>query len=235
MRAAGLVVSRLCVLLTRHRQACIVVGRDSDRDLLEGVPPATPGYLGWDLVADPMCGIGTTVIEAIHLGRDSIGVEYESRWAGIAADGIALAGSQGATGHGEVICGDARQLPRLAPERARGHVALVVTSPPYGPGVHGDVRAVPGRVAKYDNTYGSDTANLARQDLAGLLDGFTGILAGCARLLRPGGIAVVTAGPGASTASWSTSPALWSKPAAPRAWFRWSGASPCWPGYAAGS
>jgi AAA domain len=39
---------RLCVLLTRHRQACIVVGRDSDRTLLEGVPPATPGFLGWD-------------------------------------------------------------------------------------------------------------------------------------------------------------------------------------------
>jgi hypothetical protein len=39
---------RLCVLLTRHRQACIVVGRDTDRTLLEGVPPATPGYLGWD-------------------------------------------------------------------------------------------------------------------------------------------------------------------------------------------
>lgn len=39
---------RLCVLLTRHRQACIVVGRDTDRGLLEGIPPATPGYLGWD-------------------------------------------------------------------------------------------------------------------------------------------------------------------------------------------
>jgi hypothetical protein len=39
---------RLCVLLTRHRQACIVVGRDTDRALLAGIPPATPGYLGWD-------------------------------------------------------------------------------------------------------------------------------------------------------------------------------------------
>jgi hypothetical protein len=39
---------RLCVLLTRHRHACIVVGRDSDHALLDGVPPATPGYLGWD-------------------------------------------------------------------------------------------------------------------------------------------------------------------------------------------
>lgn len=39
---------RLCVLLTRHRQACIVVGRASDRLLVDGLPPATPAYLGWD-------------------------------------------------------------------------------------------------------------------------------------------------------------------------------------------
>jgi modification methylase len=32
-----------------------------------------------DLVADPMCGIGATLVEAIHLGRDAIGVEYEPR------------------------------------------------------------------------------------------------------------------------------------------------------------
>ncbi|MGH3636298.1 MAG: hypothetical protein ACRDTS_19875 [Mycobacterium sp.] len=57
-------------------------------------------------------GIGTTVIEAIHLGRDAIGVEYEPRWAVIAADGIALARRHGAAGHGEVICGDARSASR---------------------------------------------------------------------------------------------------------------------------
>lgn len=39
---------RLCVLLTRHRQGCVVVGRETDRTLLDGIPPATPGYLGWD-------------------------------------------------------------------------------------------------------------------------------------------------------------------------------------------
>lgn len=39
---------RLCVLLTRHRHACVVVGRAADRTLLEGVPPKTPAYLGWD-------------------------------------------------------------------------------------------------------------------------------------------------------------------------------------------
>jgi DNA methylase len=34
-----------------------------------------------DLVADPMCGIGTTLIEAVHVGRHGVGVEYEPRWA----------------------------------------------------------------------------------------------------------------------------------------------------------
>jgi hypothetical protein len=40
---------RLCVLLTRHRQACVVVGRAGDRELVEDqVPPPTAAYLGWD-------------------------------------------------------------------------------------------------------------------------------------------------------------------------------------------
>jgi hypothetical protein len=44
---------RLCVLLTRHRQACIVVGRAGDPGLLEDqVPPPTAAYLGCD--ADPV-------------------------------------------------------------------------------------------------------------------------------------------------------------------------------------
>jgi len=175
------------------------------------------------------------VIEAIHLGRDAIGVEYERRWAAIAADGIALARSQGATGHGEVINDDARQLPGLAPARARGRVALVVTSPPYGPSVHGHVRALPGRVAKFDNTYSADRANLARQDLSGLLDGFTRILAAARSCCAPAASPWSRPGPGASTASWSTFPAPSSKLAAPRAWFRWSGGSRCSPGSAAGS
>jgi len=39
---------RLCVMLTRHRHACIVVGRAGDRELVQGIPPATPAYVGWD-------------------------------------------------------------------------------------------------------------------------------------------------------------------------------------------
>ena len=92
-----------------------------------------------DLVADPMCGIGTTLVEAVHLGRDGLGIEYEDRWAAIAAANVAHARRQGATGTAEVIRGDARQLPALLPPGTAGRAALVVTSPPYGPSVHGQV------------------------------------------------------------------------------------------------
>ena len=37
---------RLCVMLTRHRHGCIVVGRASDHTLLDGFAPSTPAYLG---------------------------------------------------------------------------------------------------------------------------------------------------------------------------------------------
>jgi tRNA G10 N-methylase Trm11 len=47
-------------------------------------------------VCDPMAGIATTVVEAMHLGRHGIGVEYEPRWARLAAGNIHLADSQGA-------------------------------------------------------------------------------------------------------------------------------------------
>jgi hypothetical protein len=48
-----------------------------------------------DLVFDPMCGIGTTLVEAVHAGRDAIGVEYESRWSDIADANLALAHTTG--------------------------------------------------------------------------------------------------------------------------------------------
>ena len=124
-----------------------------------------------------MCGIGTTLVEAIHLGRDGLGVEFEDRWATIAAANIAHARRNGATGSAEVIRGDARQLPALLPPGMAGRAALVVTSPPYGPSVHGQVRAEQrhggGGVEKYDNRYSHDPANLAHHGLDDMLAGFT--------------------------------------------------------------
>jgi hypothetical protein len=124
-----------------------------------------------DLVLDPMAGIGSTLVEAVHLGRDAIGVEYEPPWAELARANLRHATSQGATGHGEVVCGDARHLPAVVDPAAVGLVALVVTSPPYGASLHGRVTARPGQgIAKSHNRYSTDPANLAHVGLGGLLD-----------------------------------------------------------------
>ena len=63
---------RLCVLMTRHRQACIVVGRASDRALVKGLPPTTPAYLGWD--PDPVLD-GWAVHQAVFRALEPVRVE----------------------------------------------------------------------------------------------------------------------------------------------------------------
>jgi tRNA G10 N-methylase Trm11 len=151
-----------------------------------------------DVVLDPMAGIGTTMVEAMHLDRHGIGVEYETRWAALAAVNIAVAMKNGATGTGQVYTGDSRRLLSLLPPQIRGTVALVVTSPPYGPSTHG--RAVtPGRgrgkVRRIYDTYGTDLRNLAYRDHDTLAEGFTDILSGCRTVLRPGGHVAITARP----------------------------------------
>jgi hypothetical protein len=150
-------------------------------------------------VADPMCGIGTTLTEAVHTGRNAIGVEYEPRWAAIAAAGLGHARRQGAGGHGEVLRADARHLAALIPPRLHGQIALVLTSPPYGSSLHGHMRSSrdsgqPG-ITKTNHRYSQDRRNLAHRDLGALLEGFTEILAGCAVLLRPGGTLAITTRP----------------------------------------
>ncbi len=149
-----------------------------------------------DFVLDPMCGIGTTLVEAVHLGRDAVGVEYEPRWAELASSNLAHAKANGASGHGEIHIGDGRHVSSLVDPALQGLVALVVTSPPYGPSVHGHVRARPGRgVTKYDCAYSSDPANLAAVGLDELLRAVHNILVGCARLLRPRGLVAMTVRP----------------------------------------
>jgi modification methylase len=149
-----------------------------------------------DLILDPMCGIGTTLIEAMHLDRTAIGVELEPRWAALASANTAHAGRHGATGTATVITGDARQLPNLIDPPLAGKVALVLTSPPYGRSLHGQVTARPGRgVAKFDDAYSTDPTNLGRVSQSTLLDALQEVLVGCQQLLGAGGLLVLTARP----------------------------------------
>ncbi|HTZ44872.1 MAG TPA: DNA methyltransferase [Jatrophihabitans sp.] len=149
-----------------------------------------------DLVLDPMCGIGTTLVEATHLGRDAVGVEYEPAWAQLARRNLHHARSQGATGTGRVIHGDARAIRTLLQPELTGRVALVLTSPPYGASLHGQVTARPGAgVAKRDYRYSRDHNNLAHVGLDRLIDAMVDILTACQAVLRPGGIVAMTVRP----------------------------------------
>ena len=177
-----------------------------------------------DIVLDPMCGIGTTLVEAVRSGRHAIGTEYEPRWTSIARANLALSSQADASGIGRVVCADARDLPKVAHpaladlrrDVAVPHpagtgelirtpawdrpVSLVLTSPPYGAHTHGQVTAPgPGQaVGKSDFRYSPTrrgSGNLAHADLDDLLTGFTAILAGAIALLRPGGHVVLTTRP----------------------------------------
>jgi hypothetical protein len=73
---------------------------------------------------------------------------------------------------------------------------MVLTSPPYGPSLHGQVKATPGQgVLKSHDRYSKDPTNLAHVGLAGLLDAMGTVFTGCALLLRPGGIVAMTVRP----------------------------------------
>jgi DNA modification methylase len=167
-----------------------------------------------DLVLDPMCGIGTTLVEAIHTGRRAIGVELEPRWAKLARANIEHARHQGARSAAHVIEGDARQLPRLLTTRAQrllappsgkprkvtriacGQVDLILTSPPYACQI-ADVSTEnlvsgTGPIRREDtNNYSADRSNLGHARGNTYLAAMSEVYEACAAVLKPGGFLVL--------------------------------------------
>ena len=135
--------------------------------------------------------------------RDAIGVELEPRWASLAAANLQLAREQGAPAHGLALQGDARKLGRGLLDELVREVPLILTSPPYGPSLHGQVKAGHGRpVEKWDDRYSRNPRNLAhlppqrrRSGRPSFVAALAEILAGCARMLAPGGRLVLTVRP----------------------------------------
>jgi DNA modification methylase len=153
-----------------------------------------------ELVLDPMCGIGTTLVEAIHLNRTAIGVELEPRWASLAAANLTHARERGAPGRALVLHGDARTLGCGLADDYRGQVRLILTSPPYGPSLHGQVRSGEGGVRKFDDRYSRNPDNLAHlPQTSKRKPGFDQVLAeiltACRHMLHPRGHLVMTVRP----------------------------------------
>jgi modification methylase len=145
------------------------------------------------LVVDSMCGIGTTLVEAAGLGRRAVGVELEPRWAQLARGNLDHALGVGQASLAEVRVGDARRLPQLLADVA-GRVDLLLTSPPYAcdAGVIDKPawRAGQPLCPRDSLNYSRDPANLGRARSQRWQAGIAEVLAGCAKLLRPGGLLV---------------------------------------------
>jgi DNA modification methylase len=160
------------------------------------------------LVVDPMCGIGTTLVEAIGLGRRAIGVELEPRWSKLAAANIEHAHKDRRTRTlTAVVEGDARKLARVLSLRAPGLLGdpgsqarrvgvgaadLILMSPPYACEV-ADVNPVSGPepLRRADTTnYSRDRRNLGHARGSAYLTAMADIYEACAAVLKPGGFLV---------------------------------------------
>jgi modification methylase len=145
------------------------------------------------LVADPMCGVGTTLIEAAALDRRAIGVELEQRWAELARANLPYALRPAQAALAEVRQGDARRLPHLLGDVA-GRVDLVVTSPPYACDagvIDRPAWRAGGRLCQSDTlNYSRNVANLGHARGQAWQSAIAEVLAGCWWLLRPGGLLI---------------------------------------------
>jgi modification methylase len=147
-----------------------------------------------DLVCDPLCGVGTTLVEAAALGRRAVGLELEAGWARLARANLRAALDPEHRRLAEVRQGDATRLPGRLADLA-GRVDLVCTSPPYA--CDAGVIDKPGwlagrRLCPPDSlNYSTDPANLGHARGERYAAQMAAVYAGCFELLRPGGLAAV--------------------------------------------
>jgi SAM-dependent methyltransferase len=170
-------------------------------------------------VLDPMSGIGTTGVEAVHLGRHYVGIEWEPRFVRWQRGNLRRARTQGASGRFAVIQGDARRLdrpfsragPPLHPPKrdhpSRALVDLVLLSPPYADrlgerrnyGISPYVERLLGQRPRtptlLPTAYGEGAENLGNLTGTAYLSAMRHVYAGCLQVLRPGGLLVIVIQP----------------------------------------
>jgi hypothetical protein len=154
-----------------------------------GLPPAVAAHAvraytrPGQTVLDPDCGAGTVLVEAVHAGRHAIG-RTGRRWWPVARANLTAAKHAGAAGDGMVLDRQPATGPPAGLAAALGPVDLILTTlrpDPTEPRRRPPTRRLPG-------TGPTGPSSPAADRLADLL-------AGCRPLLRPGGHAVVIAGP----------------------------------------
>ncbi len=146
-----------------------------------------------DLVIDPMCGIGTTLVEAAALNRRCIGVEIEERWVSVTRANLRQALTEQQQRLADVRHGDARLLSTLL-RGFRGRVGLIVVSPPYAceAGVIDKRAWLRGHRLCDPSTsnYSNNRENLGHARGHEYEDGMAAVYAQCYTMLRAGGLLV---------------------------------------------
>jgi SAM-dependent methyltransferase len=158
-------------------------------------------------VLDPMCGIGTTVVEAVTRGRRAVGIDIEPRWTDIARASTDALRRPGRPADAQVITGDARHADTLLDEALLGQIPLLFCAPPYGPvprvphSEHASTERTSsehisaegnGRAADLGGDQGARVVPLRRHQMRACL---AEVLRRCGRWLRPGGRVVLTTRP----------------------------------------
>lgn len=162
---------------SRQRQSLYVAGSDQPGELRPDVARraievySDPG----DLVLDPLCGSGTTLVEAISQERTAIGVEPDAPHAEVARANVRAASRFHPAGRAYVAGGRVAALPRLlstpAARRVQRHRSGKVVQLPYG-----SADLVLTCAARRPRLTGAQLAELCRQS---------------ARVVKPGGFVVV--------------------------------------------
>lgn len=122
-----------------------------------------------DVVLDPDCGAGTTIVEALRAGRHAIGLTANRRWWHLARANITTIKAQGAPGDGMVLIRRASTMAAAETAGLTGRVDLLLTT----------LRP---------------TSNPSTGLTAGL-DRLRTLLGECRPLMRPGGHVVITFAP----------------------------------------
>lgn len=126
-----------------------------------------------DVVLDPDCGAGTTLVEALRAGRHAIGLTTHLRWWRLARANVTATKAAGAATDGMVLLHQPTTMAAAQTAGLTGRVALLLTP------------LRPADTTRNDQTR-DETYGLAR---------LRTLLRECRPLLRPGGHVVITCAP----------------------------------------
>ncbi len=146
-----------------------------------------------ELILDPRCGAGPTLIEAAARGRRAIGVETQDSWARLAVANCEHILPPKAWPLVEVITGDPRRLADLVGAQC-GQVDLAVLCPPTGADTDSSRPSAQRRLAP-SSAQDTPTGNALQPQHGDVSRDAAGeLVAACTQVLRPGGLLVTVTG-----------------------------------------